>query len=153
MKLAEQKATRECGSWIEGQPSDLVLMHHAMQFPVRQWKELRGRATSWAPHAVRLPTQPFPEITRSDHERRWRNGFRDHLLWETAADTLFVVGSRSAVELASDAVRGLAEDCPAHIARTSDAHCCAEIDIGRAWRRDRRNPPSRLHIIYCEAHR
>lgn len=151
--LPLRQASGECGSWIEGQPSDLVLMHHSMQFPVKQWKELRGRATSWTPHTVRLPAQPFPDVTQSDHDRRWHDGFRDHLLWETAADTLFVIGSRPAFELASNQVRELAEDCPAHIARTPDAHCCAEIDIGRTLRYDRRNPPDRLHITYCETHR
>lgn len=151
--LPLRQATDKCGSWIEGRPSDLVLMHHSMQFPVRQWKVLRDRGTSWTPHTVRLPAQPFPTINRSDHDRRWHDRFHDHLLWETAADTLFVIGSRTAFELASNQVQELAEDCPAHMARTPDAHCCAEIDIGRTLRYDHRNPPTRLHITYCEDHR
>lgn len=151
--LPLRQATDDCGSWVDGRPSDLVLLHHRLQFPAAQWKELRGRATSWTPHTVRLPARPFPDIGRSDHDHRWHDGFHDHLSWETAADTLFVIGSRPAFELASGQVRGLAEDCPAHIARTPDAHCCAEVDLGRTLRRDRRNGPARLHINYCETHR
>lgn len=151
--LPLRQATDECGSGNDGRASDLVLLHHSLRFSAARWKELRGRANSWTPHTVRLPAQPFPEITRSDHDRRWHNNFHDHLLWETAADTLFVIGSRPAFELASNQVRELAEDGPAYMARTPDAHCCAEIDIGRTLRYDHRNPPARLHITYCETHR
>jgi hypothetical protein len=151
--LPLRQASGKCGAGIEGRALDLVLLHHSLQFPVTQWKELRARATSWTPHTVRLPAQPFPEITQSDYDRRWHRGFHDHLLWETAADTLFVIGSRPAFELSSNQVRKLAEDGPAHIARNPDTHCCAEIEIGRTLRYQHRNPPTRLHVTYCETHR
>ncbi|WP_212830596.1 hypothetical protein [Catellatospora sp. TT07R-123] len=86
----------------------------------------------------------------ADHHRIWQQGFRDHVRWDVAADTLVLTGSREAFELPAEQVRQLAEDSPAYRAVTPDAHCCAEISIGRTHRHhDRRRPYSGLHAEIC----
>lgn len=80
---------------------------------------------------------------------RGRPGFRDHLDWTAAAGTLLLTGSRLVSEMEGDQVRALAEDCPAHIARDRDTHCCAEIEVGRESRPGSR---SLLHVEACNRH-
>ncbi len=102
---------------------------------------------------MQLPVRPFPAVTREDHVATNHREFQDHLRWGLAADTLFLIGSRRAFELQADGLRELAEDCPAHIAKHPEWHHCAEIDIGGPWYRElHRNPPSALHVHYCELH-
>ncbi|MEU5942399.1 hypothetical protein ABZ807_25185 [Micromonospora sp. NPDC047548] len=99
---------------------------------------------------VTLPAGAWPKRPVADHQRSWYREFRDDLRWEVAADTLILTGSREAFELQADDVRGLAEECPAHRARTPDTHCCAEIVMGRTRHHpDRRYPFAELHAEYC----
>lgn len=140
-----------CGEGYGGPRLDLVLLHHSLGFPVSRWKEVRARLGGAVPHTVRLPAQPFPDLAPAD----WRHrDFQDHLRWNIAADTLFLIGSRTAFERDADQVRSLAEDCPAHLATDPTTHCCAEITIGRLQRTvfDRRNPAADLHVECCNHH-
>jgi len=60
-----------------------------------------------------------------------------------------LTGSREAFELEANQIRALAEECPAHRARTPGTHCCAEISMGRTNRHtDRHGPPAELHAEY-----
>jgi hypothetical protein len=138
----------DCCAW--GRRLDLVLVHHRLAMPPSRWKEIRARLGAGSPHTVTLPSGAWPAKPFADHHRSRHDDFRDHLRWEIAADTLVLTGSRAAFELQADQVRGLAEDCPAHRARLPDAHCCAEIGMGRNRSyRDRRNPYAELHAEYC----
>lgn len=149
------RAARPADSVNESRLLDLVLLHHRLAFPVSRWKQVRARLGAGRPHRVTLPPWAFHRRPVADYWRRSYQGFRDHLRWDVAADTLFLIGSREAFELEADPVRALAEDCPAHLATSPDAHCCAEINLGRMWTEypDRRRPWSVLHIEYCQRHR
>jgi len=60
-----------------------------------------------------------------------------------------LTGSHEAFDLEADQVRALAEECPAHRARTPGTHCCAEIGMGRTRRyADQRRPYTELHAEY-----
>jgi hypothetical protein len=131
---------------VWGRPLDLVLLHHRLAFPPSRWKQVRARSGTGRPHTVVLPDDPWPSRPVGDHRHTRFREFRDHLRWEVAADTLVLTGSRAAFGLDADQVRGLAEECPAHRARTPGAHCCAEIGMGRNRRfSDRRRPYAELH--------
>jgi hypothetical protein len=149
------RAARPADSVNEGQPLDLVLLHHRLAFPVSRWKQVRARLGAGRPHRVTLPPWAFHRRPVADHRRWSYQDFHDHLRWDIAADTLFLIGSREAFELEADPVRALAEDCPAHLAKSPDAHCCAEINLGRMRMGypDGRCPWAELHIEYCQHHR
>ncbi|GIG56271.1 hypothetical protein Lfu02_06430 [Longispora fulva] len=148
LRAARPDSEREPGQL----PLDLVLLHHSLAFPVSRWKDVRARLGPGTPHQVTLPSSVLPALGPAAHDRRHHRGFRDHLRWDVAADTLFLTGSRAAFELAGEQIRTLAEDCPAHIAQVPDTHCCAEILMGRAGT-DRRRPFAELHVEYCSRHR
>jgi hypothetical protein len=133
-----------------GRPLDLLLLHHRLAFPPSRWKRVRARLGAGRAHTVSLPAGAWPSRPIADHRRYSHRGFRDHLRWDVAADTLVLTGSREAFELEAGQVRALAEECPAHRARTPDAHCCAEIGLGRfRHHADRRRPHAQLHAEYA----
>ncbi|MEU4217433.1 hypothetical protein [Actinoplanes sp. NPDC026623] len=145
LRRAELSAHHLCG-----RPLDLVLLHHRLAFPPSRWKQVRARLGTGRPHTVVLPGDALPLRPIVDHRRTRHREFRDHLRWAIAADTLVLTGSREAFELEADQVRGLAEECPAHRARTPGTHCCAEIGMGRSWHYpDRRRPYAELHVEYA----
>ncbi|SEF19869.1 hypothetical protein SAMN05421837_101134 [Amycolatopsis pretoriensis] len=129
-----------------GRPLDLVLLHHRLGFRVSSWKGLRARLSPPAATTVTLPPRPFPLFDRADHERFFHRDFRDHLRYSFAADTLFVIGSRRAFELAGEEVRSLVEDGPAQLA--AGVHWCAEIGLGPWKQHHRRNPAALLHVYH-----
>jgi hypothetical protein len=133
-----------------GRPLDLVLLHHSLAFPPSRWKDVRARLGAGSPHNVTLPTGTWPSRPAADHHRMWHHGYRDHLRWSVAADTLVLTGSREAYELRAEQVRELAEDGPAHRAQEPETHCCTEIPMG-AWPRypRRRHDYAELHVQYC----
>ena len=128
---------------------DLVLLHHSLGFRVSSWKRLRSRLSPPAMSTVTLPPRPVPAFGRADHERLHHEDFRDHLRYAFAADTLFLIGSRRAYELAAENVRALAEDGPAHL--VAGTHCCAEIGLGPWKPHHRRNPSAMLHVYLRDA--
>lgn len=135
---------------VGGHSLDLVLLHHRLAFPPSRWKQVRARLGTGSPHTVVLPDEAWPSRTVADHRRAWHREFRDHLRWDIAADTLVLTGSREAFDLEAGQVRALAEECPAHRARTPGTHCCAEIGMGRTRHRpDRRRPYAELHAEYA----
>lgn len=152
--LPLRSSESDCGAEYDGRKLDLVLLHHSLGFRASKWKQVRAHLSGGKPHKVTVPARAFPKFGPEVHMHRWRRDFRGELRWTIAADTLFLIGSRRAFEMEGDQVRGLAEDCPAHLAERPDTHCCAEIGLGR-WNRsvaDRRNPPSQLHVECCNRH-
>lgn len=158
--LPVRTSTCTCES-RRGRRLDLVLEHHSLGFPTSAWTQVRARArSSAAAHTVELPRSPFPTITPADHANAQHHARRRHrppgparattrdtLRFTTAAETLFIVGSRPAFTMASDALRHLVEDCPADMAARPGTHCCAEIGSEDGyWGND-------LHIMYCPVHR
>ncbi|HEY3481507.1 MAG TPA: hypothetical protein VGL02_21635 [Streptomyces sp.] len=129
---------------------DLVLLHHSLGFRVSDWKRLRARLSPPARTTVTLPPTPFRSVAPAEHHRFFHRDFRDHLRYAFAADTLFLVGSRLAYELAAEDVRALAEDAPAHLAEVPGDHLCAEIGLGPWKPRQRRNPHAMLHAYLRE---
>ncbi len=129
---------------------DLVLVQHSAQFPASRWPAVRTRLGSGHLHTAALPENTFPEVDEIDHDRTRNREYRDHLRFDLAARTLFVVGSPEAFRrTGASAVRPLITDAPAHMARKPDGHFCAELDSGY-WPRI---PPPRhcsnnLHIEY-----
>ncbi|WP_155371587.1 hypothetical protein [Catellatospora vulcania] len=148
LPLRASAAVDPCSWW--GRPLDLVLLHHSLAFPPSRWKEVRARLGAGRPHTVTLPAGTWPSRPVADHRRTWHQEYRDHLLWSIAADTLVLTGSREAYELRAEQIRELAEDCPAHRAKTPDAHCCAEIPMGGSRRFPQvHRPYAELHAQYC----
>lgn len=142
----------DCGAEYGGRKLDLVLLHHSLGFRVSRWKEVRGRLGAGRVQKVTMPADPFPEQELEAARTRWHRDFKDRLRWAIAADTLFLVGSRSAFEFEGEQLRALVEDCPSHLAEQPDAHCCAEIELGRFNSTDRRNSWSQLHVECCNRH-
>jgi len=139
-----------------GRRLDLVFLHHSLGFPVSRWKEVRARLTPTGVQKVVLPDEPFRAIGREEAMRTWRPDFKDHLRYDYAADTLFVIGSRQAYELEGGDVAELVDNAPAELAKTPDAHTCAEIELG-LWHghgaaEHRRDAPMRLHVVACNDH-
>lgn len=110
-------------------------------------------------HRARLGNEEFrvvrPLLTRTsrtrpaiDHRRREYRSFRDHLAFDLAARTLFVVGSPTAFREYGTAPRGLVDQAPSYPQQYPDAgHFCVELSPG-PWSRFRNRPrvPGRLHI-------
>lgn len=147
LPLRESPST--CGDEHGDERVDLVLSHHSLAFPVSRWKQVRARLSNAVQHTVRLPAHPFPDITVADRVARSHNDFRDHLRWDMAASTLFLIGSRKAFDLESRQLRRLLDDGPSH--RTDSAHSSADMYVGRSFS-DRRRPIRQLHIESCREH-
>ncbi|WFE65066.1 hypothetical protein [Micromonospora sp. WMMD714] len=127
----------------------MVLLHHRLAFPPSRWKQVRSRLGAGRPHTVVLSDRAWPSRSVGDHRKTRHHGFRDHLRWDVAADTLVLTGSREAFELEADQVRALAEECPAHRARAPETHCCAEIGMGvNRCPPHQRRPYATLHAEY-----
>lgn len=131
-------------------PLDLVLLHHSLAFPPAQWKHVRRRLTTGVPLRVTLPASTFERRPLREHLEYTHRDFHDHLRWDVAADTLFLIGSRQAFRLEADQIRGLVEDGPRYVPTHPGGHYCAEINIGRSQTGypDKRHPCSELHILY-----
>lgn len=138
----------DCGASPGSRRLDLVLLHHSLGFRVAEWKRVRSRFAEPKAHKVTLPAGALPSEEAGFADVRFHRGFRDHLGWKTAADTLFVVGSRIAFEHAGSYVRELVEEAPAFLAGKPEAHCCAEIGMGRYGSRSY----AELHIECCNRH-
>ncbi|WP_086822065.1 hypothetical protein [Streptomyces sp. NRRL B-24572] len=142
------------GAVGEGEPValDLVLVHHSLQFPTASWKRVRSRLGAGSPHTVSTPARDFPEASAIDHDRRYHPTYRDHLGFDIAAHTLFVVGSATAFREHGTVLRGLVDEAPSHRHRHPGAgHFCVEFSSGPWTRpRTRRHVPGVLHIEYCE---
>ncbi|MFC8294576.1 hypothetical protein ACFUJ0_32140 [Streptomyces sp. NPDC057242] len=132
---------------------DLVLVHHSLQFPASAWKGVRARLGAGAPGTVSLPDDDLPDEDAVDHERRHHRTYRDHLAFDVAAHTLFVVGSSTAFREQGAALRRFVEEAPSHARRHPEAgHFCVEFAPG-AWGRGRtrRHVPGSLHVEYLDA--
>ncbi|MGW0944073.1 hypothetical protein ACWD4O_16200 [Streptomyces sp. NPDC002623] len=143
----------------DGEPValDVVLVHHSLQFPTASWKQIRARLGAGRPHTVTTPDQDFPDETAIDHDRRHHREFRDHLDFDIAAHTLFVVGSSTAFREHGTALRALVDEAPSYAHRHPGAgagHFCVELGAG-PWPHAtaRRHVPARLHIQYSDTWR
>jgi hypothetical protein len=138
----------DCGAAPESRRLDLVLLHHSLGFRVSEWKTLRSRVAESKVHKVTMPAGAFPVRDWGFYDVRWHREFRDRLDWKITADTLFIVGSRLAFELEGWKLRELAEKSPAVLAEAPEAHCCAEIALGRYGSATY----SELHVECCNRH-
>lgn len=152
--LPLRSSTSSCGGQCGDRKLDLVLLHHSLGFPLSRWKRVRARLSHPRPHKVTLPPRPFRALDDEEYRRQSHHGFRDHLRWGIAADTLFLVGSRLAYEFEGDRLRELAEETPTGLAALPGRHCCAEIEVGRwsAVPPDRRGPYAQVHVECCDLH-
>lgn len=141
------------GPSADGEPValDLVLLHHSLRFPTARWKPVRARLDTGRPQTTATPERDFPDEDAIDHERRAYRSYRDHLAFDIAAHTLFVVGSPTAFREHGTALRGLVDEAPSFPYRRPHAgHFCVELDPGPWSRiRNRRRLPATLHIQYA----
>ncbi|MGW3562281.1 hypothetical protein ACWDNT_34365, partial [Streptomyces sp. NPDC000963] len=103
-----------------------------------------------APGTVSLPGDDLPDEDSVDHERRRHRTYRDHLSFDIAAHTLFVVGSSLAFREEGALLRRFAERAPSHARRHPESgHFCVELVPG-PWGRERtrRHVPGSLHVEY-----
>lgn len=139
----------------DGEPValDLVLAHHSLQFPAASWKQVRARLGAGEPRTAATPDHDFPDESAIDHQRWNYRTYRDHLGFDIAAHTLFVVGSSRAFREHGTSLRGLVDQAPSQLHRSPDAgHFCVELSAGPwARARTRRHVPAHLHIEYCNA--
>ncbi|MCC2280137.1 hypothetical protein LKL35_32650 [Streptomyces sp. ET3-23] len=134
----------------EAAPLDLVLVHHRLQFPVSRWKAVRARLGTGQPHTVKLPESVFKDgparpcpFHGTDATRR------DHLLFDRAADTLFVIGSTTAFRATAATLHALVAEETALLRDDENHHFCVELSSG-PWhrRRTRGRVSAGLHIEY-----
>ncbi|WP_371784963.1 hypothetical protein [Streptosporangium subroseum] len=111
---------------------DLVLVQHSVQFPASRWRAVRNKLGAGHPHTATLPDDTFPEKAAISYEGIWNRENHDHLHFDLAARTLFVVGSPEAFRrTGGSAIRSLVTEAPAYIAREPSGHFCAELNSGR----------------------
>ncbi|WP_067537618.1 hypothetical protein [Nocardia crassostreae] len=124
---------------------DLVLLHHSLRFRTSRWKDVRAKLGSGHPHTVVCRGLPGADDLEAEFAARHHREFKDVLRYDITADTLFLVGSRTAFELEAHHLRSLVEECPRHMHEQPETHCCAEISVAgmRQW----------LHVEYCREHR
>ncbi|MFB6840141.1 hypothetical protein [Streptomyces sp. NPDC056361] len=134
---------------------DLVLAHHGLQFPTASWKDVRARLGTGRPHTAATPDGDFPDPGAVDHARRYHRAYRDHLGFDIAAHTLFVVGSATAFREHGTELRAFVDEASSHGDRYPGAgHSCVEFTSGPWSRpRTRRHVPGSLHIQYCDTWR
>ncbi|MGW1198416.1 hypothetical protein ACWD4B_21635 [Streptomyces sp. NPDC002536] len=131
-------------------PLDLVLVHHRLQFPTSRWKAVRARLGAGQLHTAKLPEADFGDEAGQLHPLHGTDAYRDHLLFDRAADTLFVIGSTTAFRAAAATVHGLVANGTASLRDDEDRHFCVELSSGPWHQRRTRGPVSaRLHIQYC----
>ena len=133
-----------------GRRLDLVLCHHSLQLRPSRWTALRARLGTGAPHTVRIPDPGTPKL---DYSRYLHRENRDHLHFDNAADTLFVVGSHESLYRAAVDLRKLAAEAADVDSRSGsfpERHACAELEAARWPRRYplRHGTPDQLHIQY-----
>lgn len=130
---------------------DLVLLHHSLQFPAPRWKQVRARLGPGQPHGAKIADDEFPDEAAIDYRRRYFREFRDHLGFDIAAHTLFIVGSPTAFREQGASIRTLIDEAPSYLTRYPAArHFCVELSAG-LWARPqtRGRVPGHLHIQYC----
>lgn len=135
----------------QGRRLDLVLVHSALQFPLAQWKALRSRLGAGARHTVKPGPPGEPPDPRTDPERWKPRQSRNLIVFDCAAETLFVVGNRDGFRLSAGPISRLLSD-PAAGYDTHAGHCCVTHCGGR--RRSgtgRHATPGLLHIQYNTA--
>ncbi|MEV7673767.1 hypothetical protein [Streptomyces sp. NPDC088752] len=150
LPLRSHPAPHDGAGGAEPVALDLVLVHHSLQFPSSAWKGVRARLGAGAPGTVSLPGDDLPDEDSVDHERRRHRTYRDHLSFDIAAHTLFVVGSSLAFREEGALLRRFAERAPSHARRHPESgHFCVELVPG-PWGRERtrRHVPGSLHVEY-----
>ncbi|MFF4409289.1 hypothetical protein ACFY2W_29225 [Streptomyces sp. NPDC001262] len=128
---------------------DLVLVHHRLQFPTSRWKAVRARLGAGQLHSAKLPEPDFGDEAARLHPLHGTDASRDHLLFDRAADTLFVIGSTTAFRTTAATVHDLVAGGTASLRDAEDHHFCVELSSG-PWHRPRARGPvsAHLHIQY-----
>ena len=123
---------------------DLVFLHSSLQFRLAQWKQLRSRLGTGDLHTAKpappvLPTEPDPERWT---QRQSRNG----VVFDSAAQTLFVVGTRDGFRTTGYLADRLHTDPKACFDKTVH-HPCVMLNCGRRHSETGRHAtPGILHI-------
>lgn len=107
---------------------DLVFLHSSLQFKLSRWKELKSRLGTGRLHTAEpvlpvLPTHPDPE--------RWtRRQSRNGVVFDSSAQTLFVVGTRDGFRVTAH-VAGRLQTDPAACFDAKFRHSCVMLRAGR----------------------
>ena len=123
---------------------DLVFLHSSLQFRLAHWKQLRSRLGAGDLHTAKpappaLPTEPDPERWT---QRQSRNG----VVFDSAAQTLFVVGTRDGFRTTGYLAGRLHAD-PKGCFDESVRHSCVMLKCGRLRSGTGRHAtPGILHI-------
>lgn len=132
----------------DGEPLDLVLAHHTLQFAPARWRELRGRLDRGAPQTADLPEAARAETTPVDHDARHHRENRDRFHQRVAAGTLFMTGSARLFRETARHFLDVARHGPGHAAAYAGrGHYCAEFHPLDGTLGNARG----IHVEYCDA--
>lgn len=97
LPIRKNPVTPYVSNWFD-QGLDLVLLHHHLQFPIKEWKRVRskmrrGKLFSVKSGTVRSDMNRYTNLTSQDYERLWDEYPHDRLYVEKRYETLFLVGS------------------------------------------------------------
>lgn len=133
-----------------GRRLDLVLLHSSLQFPPAQWKRVRSRLGTGDPHTAR-PQPPPPLPDPADDPERWKQRqSRNGVVFDTAAETLFAVGTRDGFRITGRLLGELPAD-PDACRDERAGHCCVFLVCGRRWSRTGRHGAPGISHIECSA--
>ena len=124
---------------------DLVFLHSSLQFRLAQWKDLRSHLGAGHLHTAKpappvLSTEPDPERWRG-----WRQS-RNGVVFDSAARTLFVVGTRDGLR-ATGYLAGRLHADPEACFDEEVRHSCVMLNCGRRHSGTGRHAtPGVLHI-------
>lgn len=127
---------------------DLVLLHASLQFPLAQWRTLRSRLGAGDLHTVRPAPPSVPPDLTADRDRWAARQSRNRVVFDSAADTLFVVGNRDGFRLTSRPVDNLRTD-PDACFDPAAGHSCVLLSGGRRRSGTGRHATAGiLHVAY-----
>lgn len=123
---------------------DLVFLHSSLQFRLAQWKDLKSHLGTGHLHTAK-PAPPVPP-TEFDPERWRQRQSRNGVVFDSAAHTLFVVGTRDGFRATGYLASRLHADPDAYFDEKV-RHSCVMFNCGR--RRSgtgRHATPGVLHV-------
>jgi hypothetical protein len=90
---SDQRALAESEKRFPGQPLDLVLVHHSLQFPASRWKQLRTRLDRGRPHLADTGVDMHAELEDNSGHDEIVYDRNEVLDLKVHANTLVVTGS------------------------------------------------------------
>jgi hypothetical protein len=89
----DPQALADSEKWFQGQPLDILLVHHSLQLPASRWKQLRSRLDRGRPHIADTGIDMYAELdahtgyTEPDYDANEVLDLKVH------ANTLVIAGS------------------------------------------------------------